>query len=200
MKKAIAEQPLLLFESVSACRFLTAGLLLIRSDNFRASACPDSGNLEIKRLTTQHFQTHITKSGTRTFIALPFNPNEVWGTKQRHHVTGSVNGHTVRGSLGSDGTQFFLLLGAAWRRDKGLDAGAQVDVVLSPEGPQSEQLSPDVTSALEAEPRAKAFFEALATFYRNNYIKWIESAKRPETRITRISEMVELLKVGKKQK
>jgi hypothetical protein len=151
-------------------------------------------------LTKQRFQTHIAKSGTRTSIAIPFDPNEVWGVKQRHHITGSVNGCTVRGSLGSDGTQFFLPLGAAWRRDNGLDAGAKVDVVLSPESPQSERLSPDVASALEAEPQAKDFFEALATFYRNTYIKWIESAKRPETRAARISEMVALLKAGKKQK
>jgi len=40
----------------------------------------------------------------------------------------------------------------------------------------------------------------LATFYRNTYIKWIESAKRPETRAARIEEMVQLLKAGKKQK
>src|SRR5215813_14071253 len=98
-----------------------------------------------KSMTTQRFKTTVTKEGSRTYIAIPFNPNEVWGTKQRHHITGSVNGCKVRGSLGSDGTQFFLLLGAAWRRDNGLDAGAQVDVVLSPEGPQTELLSPDVT-------------------------------------------------------
>ncbi len=151
-------------------------------------------------MTTQRFKTTIAKSGSRTFIAIPFNPNEVWGVKQRHHITGSVNGCGVRGSLGSDGTQFFLPLGAAWRRDNGLEAGATVDVVLSPEGPQSEQLAPDVASALDAEPEAKAFFEGLATFYRNSYIKWIESAKRPETRAARIEEMVRLLKAGKKQK
>lgn len=120
--------------------------------------------------------------------------------KARHHIRGSVNGHTVRGSLGSDGTQYFLPLGAAWRRDCCLKAGSKVDVVLSPEGPQSESLSPDVTAALDAEPQAKAFFESLATFYRNTYIKWIESAKRPETRTARIKEMLELLKAGKKQK
>jgi uncharacterized protein YdeI (YjbR/CyaY-like superfamily) len=91
-------------------------------------------------------------------------------------------------------------LGAAWRRDCGLEAGAKVEVVLSPEGPQSESLSPDVAEALEAEPKAKAFFESLATFYRNTYIKWIESAKRPETRAGRINEMIELLKAEKKQK
>jgi hypothetical protein len=151
-------------------------------------------------MTTQHFKTIISKSGTRTFIPLPFNPNEVWGFKQRHHITGSVNGHGVRGSLGSDGIIYFLPLGAAWRRDCGLEAGTEVDVVLSPEGPQSEGLSPDVVGALDAEPQAKAFFESLASFYRNTYIKWIASAKRPETRTARINEMIELLKAGKKQK
>ena len=151
-------------------------------------------------MRTQHFQTVVAKSATRTYIPIPFNPNEVWGVKQRHHITGTVNGHGVRGSLGSDGTQYFLLLGAAWRRDCEVDAGVKVDVVLTPEGPQSESLSPDVARALEAEPQAKAFFESLATFYRNTYIKWIESAKKPETRSARIQEMIELLKAGKKQK
>jgi hypothetical protein len=151
-------------------------------------------------LTIQRFKAVIAKSGTRTYIAIPFNPNEVWGVKPRHHITGSVNECRVRGSLGSDGVQFFLPLGAAWRRDSGFEVGAEVDVVLSPEGPQSEGLSPDVISALDREPEAKSFFEGLATFYRNTYIKWIESAKRPETRAARIAEMIQLLKAGKKQK
>ena len=151
-------------------------------------------------LSTQRFKTILAKSGTRVFIPLPFNPNDVWGVKQRHYITGSVNGHRVRGSLGSDGTQYFLPLGAAWRRDCGMDAGTKVDVVLSPEGPQSESLSADVAAALDADPQSKAFFESLATFYRNTYIKWIESAKRLETRTARVNEMIKLLKAGKKQK
>ena len=151
-------------------------------------------------LNTQRFKTVLMKSGSRVFIPIPFNPNEVWSVKQRHYIKGTVNGHGVRGSLGSDGKQYFLPLGAAWRRDCGLDAGDHVDVALSPEGPQSENLSTDVANALDAEPQAKSFFESLATFYRNSYIKWIESAKKPETRTARIQEMIELLKAGKKQK
>jgi Bacteriocin-protection, YdeI or OmpD-Associated/Domain of unknown function (DUF1905) len=151
-------------------------------------------------MTTQAFKSVVRKAGSRVFIALPFNPNNVWGVKQRHYITGTVSGHGVRGSLGSDGTQYFLHLGAAWRRGCGIDAGDHVEVVLSPEGPQSESLSSDIIDALENEPQAKAFFESLATFYRNTYIKWIESAKKPETRTARIKEMVELLKAGKKQK
>ena len=151
-------------------------------------------------MTTQTFKTVVSKSGSRVFIPIPFNPNDVWGVKQRHHVTGTVSGHGVRGSLGSDGKQYFLPLGAAWRRGCGIDAGDHVEVVISPEGPQSEGLSADVVAALDAVPHAKAFFESLATFYRNTYIKWIESAKKPETRNARIQEMIELLKAGKKQK
>jgi len=149
---------------------------------------------------TQRFKTLLMKSGSRVFIPIPFNPNEAWGVKQSHYIRGTVNGYGVRGSLGSGGKQYFLPLGAAWRRGCGLDAGDHVDVALSPEGPQSENLSADVANALDVEPQAKAFFESLATFYRNTYIKWIESAKRPETRAARSTEMIELLKAGKKQK
>ena len=151
-------------------------------------------------MTAQSFKAVVAKSGTRVFVPIPFDPNDVWGVKGRHHIRGTVNGYKVRGSLGSDGTQYFLVLGAAWRRDCDVDAGTKVDVVLYPEGPQSEALSPDIVSALDTEPKAKTFFESLATFYRNTYIKWIESAKRPETRTARIEELISLLKAGKKQK
>jgi hypothetical protein len=151
-------------------------------------------------LAAQRFKTTIAKYGTRAHIEIPFNPNDVWGVKQRHYIAGSVNGCRVRGPLESNGTQFFLSLGAAWLRDNNLDDSATLDVVLSPDGPQSESLSPDVSAALNAEPEAKAFFDALATFYRKNYVRWIESAKRPETRSARIAEMIKLLNAGQKQK
>ena len=151
-------------------------------------------------MTTQRFKTTVAKSGSSTYIAIPFNPNEVWGVKQRHHITGSINGWRVRGSLGSDGSQYVLPLGAAWRRDSGVEAGMEVEVVLTPEGPQADALAGDIRAALDSEPQAKAFFESLATFYRNGYIRWIESAKRPQTRSARIAEMLSLLIAGKKQR
>src|SRR5580765_2488321 len=137
---------------------------------------------KVKSMTMQRFKTMVVKAGSRIYIPIPFNPNEVWGLKQRHHITGSVNGCGVRGSLGSDGTQYFLPLGAAWRRDSGVEDGAEVEVVLAPEGPQADALAADILAALDSEPATRAFFESLATFYRNGYVRWIESAKRPETR------------------
>ncbi|MCL5996959.1 MAG: YdeI/OmpD-associated family protein [Chloroflexi bacterium] len=150
--------------------------------------------------STRKFKAKVSESGSSVFIPIPFDPNEVWGAKQRHYVAGTINGCAIRGPLSSDGQSFFLPLGAAWRRGAKIGTDEQVTVTISPEGPQQGNLAPDVAAALAAEPNALTFFESLATFYRNTYIKWIESAKRPETRAARIAEMMSLLKAGKKQK
>ena len=93
------------------------------------------------------------------------------------------------------------MLGAAWRRDCGVEPGDRVSVVLGPEGPQREDLAPDLQAALEGEPAAGAFFDSLAQFYRRAYLRWIDGTKRrPEVRAQRIAKMVELLKQGIKER
>jgi len=144
-------------------------------------------------MTPQRFNASVTRSGTRAIIAIPFDPDAIWGSRQRHYIAGSVNGCGVRGVLEPSGDKFVLSLGPAWRRDNGIDVGAEVTVELYPEGPQSEALAPDVSKALAAAPDAKDFFDSLASFYRKNFIRWIESAKRPQTRATRIDEMIKAL-------
>lgn len=148
----------------------------------------------------QTFETSVQKQGSRVFIAIPFDPQTVWGKKQRHTLRGTINGVTFRGSLTAAGAQYFLPLGAAWRRDCGIEAGMAVRVVIEPEGPQQENLAQDIADAFANAPAAAEFFGSLATFYRKGYINWIESAKRPETRSARISAMIELLNAGKRQK
>ena len=149
---------------------------------------------------TQRFTAPIEKSGSKYRIVLPFDPNTVWEAKARHHITGTIQQHKFRGPLAADGQQYYLVLGEAWRRDNGLEVGDSVEVILSAEGPQAGALAADIGEALAAQPEAKAFFESLATFYRSNYIKWIEGARRPETRAARILEMIGLLQAGKKQR
>lgn len=137
----------------------------------------------------------------RAYVQLPFDPNEAWGAKEVHHVTGTVNGCDVRGPLSpADGT-WRLMLGPAWRRDRGIAPGDAVTVVMAPEGPQRESLPPDIAAALEAEPEARAFFESLATFYRKGYLRWLEGAsRRPAVREERLREFLSLLRAGKKQR
>ncbi len=73
--------------------------------------------------------------------------------------------------------------------------------MLTPEGPQRDDLAPDIAAALDAEPAAAAMFDSLAQFYRRAYLRWIDGTKRrPDVRAARIAEMVELLKAGHKER
>ncbi|MCB9134824.1 MAG: YdeI/OmpD-associated family protein [Anaerolineales bacterium] len=85
-------------------------------------------------------------------------------------------------------------------RDNRIGASANVIVNLSPEGPQGNNLAEDIAKAISDSPNADAFFNGLPTFYRKNYIRWIEGAKRDETRAKRIGEMINLLENGKREK
>ncbi|MBV7328634.1 YdeI/OmpD-associated family protein [Chloroflexi bacterium TSY] len=148
----------------------------------------------------QSFQTTVQKKGSQVFIELPFNPNDVWRRKQRHYTHGLINDVRIRSLLKEKDGVYLISLGAAWRRDSGIEAGDTVTVSLEPEGPQRETIAKDIADALEQEGAAGEFFDSLATFYRRNYINWVEDAKKPETRSARIIEMVTLLKAGKQQK
>jgi hypothetical protein len=149
---------------------------------------------------TAQFKSEIVQIKGRGFVAVEIDPNTMWGTKTRHFVTGTVNGRTIRGDLEKVDGKWMLPAGPVWRRDNGVEIGDAVEVELTPEGPMGDRLSPDVAAALDSAPDAKAFFEGLATFYRKNYIRWIESAKRPETRMRRIAEMIAQLQDGKREK
>ena len=142
-----------------------------------------------------------TSAKKRVYVPLPFDPDEAWGVKREHRVHGTVNGMALRGVVERFDGQQGVVLGPAWRRDCHIEAGDEVRVTLKPEGPQRDDLAPDVVAALEAEPEAGAFFDALATFYRKGYLRWIDATKRrPEVRAERIAEMVRLCKEGVKER
>jgi hypothetical protein len=138
--------------------------------------------------------------GTSVGIVLPFDPDVVWGERERHDVTGQINDVSIRGQLQKDRDGYSLLLGPAWLRDSQLDIAAEVTVTLAPEGPQLATMPADIADAIRAVPEAKIFFESLPTFYRKNYLRWIEDAKRPETRTKRIHEAVVLLQNQRREK
>jgi uncharacterized protein YdeI (YjbR/CyaY-like superfamily) len=55
-----------------------------------------------------------------------------------------------------------------------------------------------IQQRLQANAKAWRFFQDLAPSYRRLYVKWIETAKREETRQKRLAEAVALLEQGKK--
>jgi hypothetical protein len=151
----------------------------------------------------RQFTTTLADNGRGgAFLAVPFDPDQVWAVKRRHHVTGTVNGCRVRGVIETGDGPAGFTVGATWLRGfRGVAIGDTVTVVIAPEGPQREDLDDDVAAALDGNPEAGAFFDSLAQFYRRAYLKWVDGAKRrPEVRAERIAELVRLLTSGVKQR
>jgi uncharacterized protein YdeI (YjbR/CyaY-like superfamily) len=55
-----------------------------------------------------------------------------------------------------------------------------------------------IAKALKTNVKAWGFFRELAPTYRRDFVVWIHTAKRPETRERRIRESIRLLAAGKK--
>jgi hypothetical protein len=152
---------------------------------------------------SQRYTAVLADAGRgRVFVPVPFDPDQVWHPKPRHHVTGTINGYGLRAVIESTGGERGITLGAAWMRDcRPAGFGETVTVELVPEGPQRDGLAEDVAAALIANPTAGAFFDSLAQFYRKAYLRWIDATKRsPEKRAERIAEVVRLLEAGQKER
>lgn len=67
-----------------------------------------------------------------------------------------------------------------------------------PESQKDHEFPPIFQKALNENPKAKEFFDGLAPGYRKEYVSWIASAKRAETRERRVIESIDLLTHGKK--
>lgn len=132
---------------------------------------------------TRSYSTVVTTGDRdRVMVPVPFNPDAVRGVKSDHRVSGTVNGMNVRAAVEPLRDGFGIVLGAAWRRDCGVAPG-------------------DVRAALEGEPAAGAFFDGLAQFYLQAFLRWIDATKRrPDERARRIGETVDLLLQKKKQR
>ena len=54
----------------------------------------------------------------------------------------------------------------------------------------------DIEQALRANPAALSRFETLPPSHKAEYLKWIDEAKRAETRARRIAGMIDKLTIG----
>ena len=134
-------------------------------------------------------------------ITMPFDPDEAWGAKAEHPVSGTIGGCRTRTRLVPADGSWVLPLAPKRLRDMGIAIGDEVTVELAPEGPQRGDLADDIAAALAANPAAGAFFDTLAQFYRKAYLRWIDATtRRPEVRAARIAEVVDLLAAGVKER
>lgn len=108
------------------------------------------------------------------------------------------DGYTFGGRIGRMKGESLLGFNKAVRDAAGVQAGDEItiDVVLEV-APRTIDVPPDLHAALATDPAALTSFEALAPSHRKEFVRWIEEAKRPETRDKRVAETLALVLAGK---
>ena len=117
---------------------------------------------------------------------------------KRFPVVATVNGHTWRTTVTRMRGEFLLGLNRELREQARVEAGDTVDVELELDtAPREVEVPQALAAALALDAEAYANFERLAYTHRKEYARWIEEAKRDETRQRRVAEALELLRQGK---
>src|SRR4051794_15840008 len=93
------------------------------------------GDGRIVGMRSQRFVvTVIAGPGGKLVVSVPFDPDLVWGAKQRHHVAGTVNGVRMRAVPERAGDGFEFTIGPQSPSARGIAVGTEVTVQIAPEG------------------------------------------------------------------
>ncbi len=127
-------------------------------------------------------------------MAVPPEVVEALGGGKKPAVTVTVGGHTFRTTIGSMGGRSLIPLSAERRTAAGVAAGdeVEVDVELDTQ-PREVEVPADLAAALDAEPAARARFDALSYSHRQRHVLAVEGAKAEATRQRRVASVVATL-------
>ena len=141
------------------------------------------------------------KADSWTFLTLPKNASAKLPSRGMTTVKGTINGVPFRSTLKPDGQRsHWLRVSPKMRETAGADVGDLVSLEIAPAGVEPEPRVPaDLRAALVAAPKARALWSDITPVARRDWIHWIVSAKRPETRARRIDNACSMLASGKRR-
>lgn len=138
---------------------------------------------------------------TVTGIEVPAEVIEALGQGKKPPVVITLNGYTYRNTVAVMGGRYMVALSVKHREAAGVAGGDELEVEIAlDDQPREVEVPADFAAALDAEPKARAFFDGLSYSQRSWFVLGIEEAKKPETRANRITKAVERLASGRGQR
>ena len=141
------------------------------------------------------------EGGAWTIIRMPFDVEEVFGTKARVPVKGTLNGFAFRAQLFPMGEGVHcLMVNKAMQKGAGATAGDTARLEIEADAaPRKVDVPKDLKKALALSAKARKFFDALSPSHQRAYTDWIAEAKKEETRTRRVAQALEMLAAGQKR-
>lgn len=141
------------------------------------------------------------KNAAWTFLVLPKAASAKLPTRSMVSVDGTFGGVPFQATLAPDGEgSHWLKVEKALREAAAARVGDRVALAIAPVAVEPEPaVPPDVRKALAAHPAAKAQWASLTAVARRDWIHWITSGKKAETRVKRIAVTCDKLACGQRR-
>lgn len=133
--------------------------------------------------------------GGGAFVEVPFDVEAAFGSK-RPKVQALIEGVTYRGTLTRmGGPNHILIILKSIRAQIGKTFGDEIKVSVELDVEERVAIVPaELKRLFKSDQEAKSAFEKLSYSHQKEYVKWIDEAKRTETRAQRVAQTIKLLK------
>jgi hypothetical protein len=135
------------------------------------------------------------------FVEFPFSTEELFGKKGQIKIKATFDNKVeYLGSLSKMTSKCHILgLTQEIRKQLGKSFGDEVFVsIIKDKEERIVEIADDIVSVFNENPEAKSLFDKMSYTHRKEYIRWIEEAKKSETRENRKVKMIEMILGGKK--
>jgi hypothetical protein len=152
------------------------------------------------RFTAKLLRPASPKGASWSFLVLPQNASAQLPTRSMTTVDGTLDGYPFQATLEPDGEgSHWLKVTRAMREAAGADVGDTATLEIAPVAEEPEPRVPaDLRKALAATPEARTQWSGLTAVARRDWIHWITSGKKAETRERRITTACSKLASGKR--
>ena len=150
------------------------------------------------RFKTKLLRPASPQGAAWTFLVLPASASAKLPTRSMVTVDGTLEGQPFQATLEPDGEgSHWLKVDKALREAAGADAGDTIELEVAPVDKEPEPKVPaDLRKALAANPAAKATWADITPVARRDWIAWVTSGKKAETRVKRIDTACDKLASG----
>lgn len=156
----------------------------------------------MKKPKTYRFTAPLEKMNAQmafTYVEVPIDVEQEFGTKGRVRVQGTVNGVAVDRALmpQKSGMHIIILGGDIRRAAKIKHQGDRVQVVFwKHPAPDQLDLPEELAETLDFLPEMKAAWDKLTPGMKRSMCYWVGSAKTEATRAKRVAELLRRFEVG----
>lgn len=155
------------------------------------------------KLKPIQFNAVIKQHGTMNaaFVEFPYSAEELFNKKGQVKIKALFDGKVeYRGSLAKMKSECHMLgLTQEIRKQLGKTFGDEISVSLTEDlEERTVEIADDILTVFHENPEAKALFDKMSYTHKKEYIRWINEAKKPETRENRKVKMIQMILEGKK--